>query len=589
MGSEKERSSRPSKGGGKKQHQSPSSSSSAAGAAVVVDKNTEKYIRDEDLNYKVGRKVKHKNLRKTLTETHDRIVDAASRTATTEVLLSEDMGFIETEHEGEKTFALKQKDIRGLVDMNTAKNIMDLKLPDFGPYCTSFSRNGRSLLLAGERGHVAMMDCQKTVLKMENQYRDTVYDVTFLHNENLWAASQSKYTYIYDDKGIEIHCLKGLERTYKLNFLPYHFLLTAVGHSGWIKWQDVSIGEYVAGFQTGHGPARVLKHNPANAVSHVGHANGVVSLWSPASGKALVSMFCHKAPVLDVAVDRSGRFMATAGSDSLVKIWDLRTYKCFNSFKTDRPAVSLDISDTGLLAMGMGREVQIVKDAFVAPSSSSSSSSTYLKHSLTAQGAKIAGGGAATAHQRGLASSMKVRGVRFRPYEDTLCMGHSHGVTSIVVPGAGEANFDTMEANPFINTKQSRETEVQSLLNKLSYQMINLEANFIGGVDKNQMAVKEEHKAIFNKANSDADGKSKVKDRKKARGRNKISAKLRRKQKNVVDANSAKLKDKLVQQKSGDRAGSDGTNNSSSGNNPQQQSSNGGALGRFSRAKGREM
>lgn len=568
----------------KKMKRSRSRSKSDRGSSeskeIALDKNVEKYARDEELSFKSTKKIKHKNLRKTLTETHDRIIDAATRTATTEVLLEGEQGFIETEHEGEKTFALKQTDIKDIVDMNTSKNIMDLKLPDFGPYTATFSRNGRSLLFAGEKGHVALMDCQRMQLKMENQFQDKFYDVQFLHNEHLWAASQNKYTYIYDDKGTEIHCIKGLERTYKLDFLPYHFLLTAVGHSGWIKWQDVSMGEYVAGFQTGHGPARVLKHNPTNAVSHVGHANGVVSLWSPAGGKALVSMFCHKSPVLDVAVDRSGKYMTTSGADGLMKIWDLRTYKCLHAYKTDKPAVSLDISDTGLVAMGVGREVQVLKDAFTRPSENC----TYMKHSLKAQGAKIAGGGAATAHQKGLASSMKVKNVVFRPFEDVLSFGHSHGVSSIVVPGSGEANFDTNEANPFQNTKQARENEVQGLLNKLSHTMIGLDSNFIGGVDKNQEAVKEEHRAIFNGANSnDSDGKG-GKDRKRARGRNKISAKLRRKQKNVVDASSVKLKEKLQQQKKdkgeGDGAGaSPGKSGGGDG---------AGALSRFTKSRSRD-
>ena len=111
------------------------------------------------------------------------------------------------------------------------------------------------------------------------------------------------------------------ERAYKLDFLPYHFLLTSVGHSGWIKWQDVSVGQYTAGFQMSHGPTRVLKHNPINAVSHVGHNNGVVSLWSPAVGKPLVTMFCHKSPVTDLAVDLEGRYMATFDSDRFIGTW----------------------------------------------------------------------------------------------------------------------------------------------------------------------------------------------------------------------------------------------------------------------------
>ena len=66
-------------------------------------------------------------------------------------------------------------------------------------------------------------------------------------------------------------------------------------------------------------------------------------------------MFCHKSPVTDVAVDREGRYMATSGLDGYMKVWDLRQYKLLHAFKPDRPVVSLDISDTGLLALGLGR------------------------------------------------------------------------------------------------------------------------------------------------------------------------------------------------------------------------------------------
>jgi len=155
---------------------------------------------------------------------------------------------------------------------------------------------------------------------MELQLQEEIHDVHYLHNETMFAVAQNRYTYIYDQQGVEIHCMKRHERPLKLDFLPYHFLLTTIGHSGWIKWHDVSIGEYVAGYATGFGPSRVLRHNPVNGVSHVGHSNGVVTLWSPSAGKALVSVFCHHAPVTDLAVDRAGQYMVTTGQDGFMKV-----------------------------------------------------------------------------------------------------------------------------------------------------------------------------------------------------------------------------------------------------------------------------
>jgi len=39
----------------------------------------------------------------------------------------------------------------------------------------------------------------------------------------------------------------------------------------------------------------------------------------------------------------------------------------------------------------------------------------------------------------------KITGCKFAPYEDFLGLGLTTGYSSIVVPGSGEANFDTFE------------------------------------------------------------------------------------------------------------------------------------------------
>jgi U3 small nucleolar RNA-associated protein 7 len=173
--------------------------------------------------------------------------------------------------------------------------------------------------------------------------------------QTLFATAQKKYVYIYDHTGAEVHCMKRHERPYRLEYLPFHMLLVSVGHSGVVKWHDISTGEYVAGYPTQHGPCYVLRQNPHNAVVHCGHSNGVVSLWSPAQGKALVTMLTHRSPVVDIVIDREGRYMCTGGLDSKLAVWDLRMFKCLHTYRLSHPMTSMDVSDRGLLAIGIGR------------------------------------------------------------------------------------------------------------------------------------------------------------------------------------------------------------------------------------------
>lgn len=468
---------------------------------------------------------KDKKLNSKLQRIENQYKDALKSAKGTDYLLQEEAGFLEADGPMEKTFKFKQEEITKEVDTNTANKKFELKLPEFGPYQIDFSRNGRDLLLGGKKGHVASIDWKTGVLGCELHLNETVNAVKYLHNDQYFAVAQKKYIFIYDKEGTELHRLKQHVEATLLDFLPYHFLLATAGHTGFLKYHDVSTGELVSEIRTKLGPTLAMKHNPYNAVIHLGHGNGQVTLWSPNAPEPLVKIQSARGPIRDLAIDREGKYMAVSGADKTLKIWDIRTFKEVDHYYTQTPATSLDVSDTGLLSVGWGPHVTIWKDVF----KKSHQADPYMNH---------------------LIPGSKVDKVKFAPFEDILGIGHQQGYGSIIVPGAGEANYDALELNPFETTKQRQELEVRSLLNKLPADSIALDPNTIGTVDKRAKSIRLKPGEINELTESATDATSKMAIKPDVKGKNSALRKhLRRKRENVIDQRKMRIEKNLKNEK----------------------------------------
>jgi len=444
-------------------------------------------------------------------------------------LQAEEPGALEPEGPLEATWRVRQGEIAAAaggagksVELDLAKKAGGR----LGPYRVGLSHEGRYLLHAGRKGHLGVYDWQRGVRRpvCEVQVRETVRDACFLHNAVYFAAAQRQDTFIYDKRGLELHRCPDLGRVSRLDFLRRHFILCGVGEQGVLSFLDTTTGQLVAQHRTKLGPCDVMRQNPWNAVQCLGHGNGTVTMWSPNVTQPLVKMLCHKGPVRALAADRMGRHLVTAGADGQVKVWDVRTFKPLHQYFSSAPAVALDVSQRGMLAVGWGRRVQVWQGAL-----SRKAKAPYLNHSFD--------------------EGCTLGGFAFCPYEDVLVAGHARGVSSMLVPGAGEPNYDSYVANPFQTRKERREAEVHNLLDKLQPETIVIDPERIGMVRRDTAEAADERRSEAQAANDAALRSQRAKNAEKSRkkGKNKASRRHRKKQVNVIvdrrDETARKLKE----------------------------------------------
>ncbi|XP_054727500.1 uncharacterized protein LOC129237099 [Anastrepha obliqua] len=423
-------------------------------ARVKIPKDRlEKYSNGEKVNSKGVKTTFFKNK---LKRKEVYLEYATEQAARTEILLTEQQGFIEPEEE-EITAQYRQEEIAQNVDILAASKHFKLNL-DFGPYSMRYTKNGRHLLLGGRRGHVAAFDWVTKKLLCEMNVMEEVVDVSWLHVHTMFACAQKDFVYIYDNQGTELHCVKRLYRVNRMEFLPYHFLLATGNKDGYASWLDVSIGELVSNFDTKLGAIRLMRQNPGNGVMCIGGAKGVVSMWSPKVREPLAKLLCHSTPMSALTVDPKGQYMVTAGQDRMVKVWDIRALKGpLASYRLRLPANQVEVSQRGTLAYSQGTYCEIQSNLLLGKKAET----PYLRQTCDAF----------------------VHGMRFCPYEDVLGISTAKGFQSLLVPGSGEPNYDALEDNPYQTKSQRREHEVHALLEKIPPELITLDPNEIAAVD----------------------------------------------------------------------------------------------------------
>ncbi|KAJ2932981.1 hypothetical protein H1R20_g4133, partial [Candolleomyces eurysporus] len=389
-------------------------------------------------------------------------------------LAADDAGSIQLTDPLEKTWRISQDAIQSSVGGEAARGRRELTFrPGEGKGGTRVSSvdwlggkvNSEVDLLAGSNfsgagGNGAGGECAR--------------DVTFLQDQSFFAVAQKRNVYVYDRDGVEVHRLNNIVDPLRVDFLPWHWLLVATTNTGHLSWTDTTTGTQVAVHRTKLGASHSLTQNLHSAVTYLGHQNGCVTLWTPNLPKPAVQILSHLGPVTSVSVnphDGVGRYLATAGRDGKVKVWDCRNWKGVVREWSVRGAgdVELEWSQKGYLGVLSGGSVNVYHPPHIITSHGASSAPPplYLTHPVP---------------HRPLTS------LRFEPFSDVLAIGHNKGLTSIIVPGAGEPQFDSYEADPFESSKQRREREIKGLLDKIRPDLITLDPSFVGKFDTSSVS-----------------------------------------------------------------------------------------------------
>ncbi|EKG08767.1 hypothetical protein TCSYLVIO_000080 [Trypanosoma cruzi] len=371
-----------------------------------------------------------------------------------------------------------QDDIVSAVDLQTREKKYELLLDKLGPYKVDFSLNGTHLLLAGMRGHVANIRWKDFALNGEVQLKDRVDDAKFLVDHTMTALAQKKYVYMYTKEGSEMHILSQMANMDRLAYLPRHLLLCAAStRFSVMQYMDISTGQELGAKVPAvvRDPTSCMDVNPSNGVIASCDLRGVVKFWSPVVLDPLVQLKGHKGVIDDIRFHPNGRFFVTLGGDHKFKVWDCRTLRALEEYAVTYTFNTIDISSSGLVAMGGGTNVQLWKGIF----SSAKPTAPYMKF--------------------GLGYGNIAQQVRFCPFEDVLGIGHSRGFQSMLVPGAGDANPDFFYANPHETERHRKERVVSTLLDKLPPDTISLDIQ-VPGVNEARLAEYNENIRLNRKA-----------------------------------------------------------------------------------------
>ncbi|KAI5168398.1 U3 small nucleolar RNA-associated protein 7 [Pancytospora epiphaga] len=333
--------------------------------------------------------------------------------------------------------------IRRSVNMYTSDKAYDIALPRES-FRTTYTGNGAHSLIFSNEGFCAAHNTQSLVPLFDIRLEEEIRDAKWLHNEQYFACAQKSAVYVYNGSGSELHAVQSISSPRFLQFLPYHFLLAAYTDKRRLNYLDTSTGKMSTEITLpdSHSKPTVMSQNPQNAVIYVGNTSGTATLWTPSNPTPIITVSCGVGCIGNMAVDREGTKMVVSGDGGRISYFDVReTYKPLNCINVGMPVSKLALSQRNTLSISSNSKLLFFNDF----------DKCFMKHN----------------------SKGKINSLEFCNHEDILAVGHSAGVSYLVVPGSGDPVYDSTETTPFMTSAQRKQVEVKRLLEKIPADLIS--------------------------------------------------------------------------------------------------------------------
>jgi len=246
----------------------------------------------------------------------------------------------------------------------------------------------------GHQGNVVTVDLSKDGKKMVSGGWDKtvkVWDVesgveirTFSHSQDVtcvrfspdgkYVASASKDSTIVlwnIETGNKIFTKKCNGQFYAVAFNPDGKTVAGACNEKYIYIWDIASGQEKLKLNKGYFPFTSIEYNTSGTML-AGGSFASVTVWDPKNGTEIKTYSGHLNMIKGVVVSPDGKYLASSGSEGVLKIWEIATGKRINSFPNysagssvcfsndSKSVVSANINDLKIYTVISGAEKNII-------------------------------------------------------------------------------------------------------------------------------------------------------------------------------------------------------------------------------------